>query len=78
MMESLETHTECWWASSIGYTGRTRNTKPPTKLSFIVQPIVNDVSEVINGSPNSTEKKEKDKAAKKVVKTIEIALYSLS
>ena len=40
-------------------------------LSYVTKPMVNDINEVIKGTPEVAEDKEGGKAAKKILKTLE-------
>ena len=74
MIENLSTNMEAWGRYIIGHKGRlTRSKNPPTgtvDLCFIVKLIVNDIKEVVKRFLMAAEDKEKDQAAKKIVKTI--------
>ena len=67
---------KAWWRDIIGHKGRlTRSKNPPTgtvDLCFIVKLIVNDIKEVVKRFLMAAEDKEKDQAAKKIVKTIQM------
>ena len=81
-IETLSTSTETWWKDFVGHKGRITRNKTTTTgvvgLCFIMKPIVNDINEVIKGILIAAEDKGRDKAAKKIVKTIEIAAYQAS
>ena len=75
--ETLFTKMEAWWKDFISHTGRVNRTKSTTTgtidLCFAVKPVVNDINEVVKGFLIAAEGKERDNAAKKVTKTIEVA-----
>ena len=77
MVETLLTSMEAWWKDFINHTGRvTRNKSTTTgtvNLCFIVKPVVNDVNKVVKDFLIAAEGKERDNAAKKVIKTIKVA-----
>ena len=54
-------------------TGNNTTTIDIVDLCFVVKPIINNINEVVKGFLIAVEEKEKDKAAKKIVKTIKVA-----
>ena len=82
MIETLSTNTESWWKYFINQAGRiTRNKSNTTgtiDLRFVVKPVVNDINEVVKGFPIAAEDKERDTAAKKIIKTVKVAAEQAS
>ena len=77
MKDVLEARTECLWKELIEHKGRaTRQGKGTAvfDLSFVAKPIVNDFNEVIEGVLRAGKEKERDKTAKKIIKTLAMPL----
>ena len=82
MIETLSTNTESWWKDFINHAGRvTRNKCTNTgtvDLCFVVKPVVNNINEVVKGFLIAAKGKERDTAAKKIIKTVEVATEQAS
>ena len=74
MTETLSTNTEALWKDFIGHLGRSTRNKPASTgtddLNSLVKLAVNDINEVVKGILIAAEEKERDIAAKKVIKSI--------
>ena len=74
IIEILRSTTETWQKDFVGHKGRVTSTKSTTTCAvdsyLIVKSTVNDIDEVPKGTLIEAEDKERDKAAKKIVKTI--------
>ena len=70
----MSTNTEVWWKDFIGHLGRSTRNKPDSTgtddLNSLVKLAVNDINEVVKGFLIAAEEKERDIAAKKVIKSI--------
>ena len=80
--EILSTNSESWWKDYINHAGRVNRNKSTTTgtvdLCFVVKPVVNDINEVVKGFLIAAEGKERDTAAKKIIKTVEVAAEQAS